>query len=417
MTTTTSKPQRRRGLVAAVIAAGVVLLAALTALALALSGLISIPGITQASGEIVLQGADEAGLDPFAEGLAGPAAGTAPAPVAKPIVTGGSNAVSGASVGLYGGTNDNSRCDPAQLISFLGSNPSKAQAWVAALNADPNLQWGNGQLATTDIPAYVATLTPLVLLADTLVTNHGFVSNAPTPFSAVLQAGTAVLVDRFGVPRARCLCGNPLLPPPALPAAPVVVGTTWPGFALTNVVVVVQTVGPNNTFTVVPYPTGGTPITVAAGNCVIGQPCPSPWTGSPTPAPTASATPAPSASGTPAPTASATPAPTPTATPPSDGRPADAVEPTAGTFSCGAASAASQWVQYEIPDASVITSDYDIWRIDDTCTPVWQARSLFDPNAGSFTWMGFEGETVVLTNKSAAIVYQGTVPTGGGPLQ
>ena len=74
-------------------------------------------------------------------------------------------------------------------------------------------------------------------------------------------------------------------------------------------------------------------------------------------------------------------------------------------------------MQYEIPDASVITSDYDIWRIDDTCTPVWQACSLFDPNAGSFTWMGFEGETVVLTNKSAAIVYQGTVPTGGGPLQ
>ena len=300
-------PRRNRGLKAAVITSAIALVAALAALALALSGLIAIPGITQASGEIVLQGADEAGLDPFAEGLAGPAAGTAPAPVAAPIVTAGSNVVSGASVGLYGGTNDNSRCDAGQLISFLGSNPSKAQAWVAAMNADPNLRWGNGTLTTTDIPAYVASLTPLVLLADTLVTNHGFVSGSPTPFSSVLQAGTAVLVDRFGVPRARCLCGNPLLPPPALLTNPTIVGTPWPGFTISTVLVVQPTVGANNSFTVVPYPAGGAPIVVAAGNCVIGQPCPSPWAAGPTSAPTTPTAPTPTATPT-----SSTPTPAPT---------------------------------------------------------------------------------------------------------
>lgn len=417
-TSSTASPKRRRGLVAAVVVAGTALLAALVALALALSGLIAIPGITAASGEIVLQGADEPGLDPFAEGLAGPAAGTAPAPIAAPVVSAGSSAVvSAGAPGLYGGTNDNSRCDPGQLIAFLGSNPAKAQAWVAALNADPNLQWGTGTLTTTEVPAYVASLTPLVLLTDTLVTNHGFVNGSPTPFQSVLQAGTAVLVDRFGVPRSRCLCGNPLIPSAAALAAPTYVGTQWPGFSPANVVIVQPTVAANNSFTVVPYPAGGTPITVAAGNCVLGQPCPSPWTAGPTPAPvaTASPTPTPTTPATAAPTTSPTtsPSPSPTLQP---GQPADAVPPTAGSFGCGTAGPSSQWVRYETPDSSVITSDFDIWRIDDTCTPVWQVRSLFVPNSGGFGWMGFEGETVVLTDKSATIVYQGTVPVGGGPL-
>ena len=310
MTTTTAPKRRNRGLKAWVISLGVVLLAALVALALALSGLISVPGITQATGEIVLQGADEAGLDPFAEGLAGPTAGTAPQPVARPVVTAGSAVVSGASVGLYGGTNDNSRCDAGQLIAFLGSNPSKAQAWVSALNADPNLRWASGALTTAEIPAYVATLTPLVLLTDTLVTNHGFANGAPTPFSSVLQAGTAVLVDRFGVPRARCLCGNPLLPPTTPPATATVTGTPWPGFDLTNVVIVVQTNGANDVFVVVPYPAGGSPITIAAGNCVIGQACPSPWTGGPTSAATPAPTAAPTATSTAAPTTAPTSPPT-----------------------------------------------------------------------------------------------------------
>jgi hypothetical protein len=46
----------------------------------------------------------------------------------------------------------------------------------------------------------------------------------------VLQAGTAVLVDDRGVPRARCACGNPLTPPEAVQSAALYTGQEWPGF-------------------------------------------------------------------------------------------------------------------------------------------------------------------------------------------
>jgi hypothetical protein len=57
----------------------------------------------------------------------------------------------------------------------------------------------------------------------------------------VLQAGHAVLVDRWGVPRAKCSCGNPLSPPEPLTAPPIYVGPQWPGFDVTIIIVVVAT--------------------------------------------------------------------------------------------------------------------------------------------------------------------------------
>lgn len=38
------------------------------------------------------------------------------------------------------------------------------------------------------IPGYVSELTPMVLIVDTRVTNHGYRNGAPTTFQAVLQA-------------------------------------------------------------------------------------------------------------------------------------------------------------------------------------------------------------------------------------
>ena len=64
-----------------------------------------------------------------------------------------------------------------------------------------------------EIPAYIAGLSDVVLQADTRVTNHGFLDGQANPIDEVLQAGTAVLVDAYGIPRARCYCGNPLTPP------------------------------------------------------------------------------------------------------------------------------------------------------------------------------------------------------------
>ncbi len=72
------------------------------------------------------------------------------------------------------------------------------------------------------------------------MTNHGFLNGRPTPRQSVLQAGSAVLVDPYGVPRARCGCGNPLIPPARVPVQPTYVGPVWPGWNPVNVVVVTQ---------------------------------------------------------------------------------------------------------------------------------------------------------------------------------
>ena len=113
--------------------------------------------------------------------------------------------------GLYGGTLENT-CDPDRLIEFLEANPDKAQAWA-------NTQG----ITVAEIPSYVSSLTPTILESDTTVTNHSFSNGVAVPIVAVLEAGTAVLVDDEGTPRARCYCGNPLLgveevpPPPTTP--------------------------------------------------------------------------------------------------------------------------------------------------------------------------------------------------------
>jgi len=104
-------------------------------------------------------------------------------------------------IGIYGGTLDNT-CDKQQLISYLTSNPAKGQAWA-----------GVQGITFAQIPAFINSLTPAILPANTLVTNHGFKNGVATPKYSLLQAGTAVLVDANGHPRARCFCGNPLWTP------------------------------------------------------------------------------------------------------------------------------------------------------------------------------------------------------------
>jgi hypothetical protein len=44
----------------------------------------------------------------------------------------------------------------------------------------------------------------VLLRSDTVVTNHGFANGCSTTIPAVLQAGTAVLVDDKGVPVTKC---------------------------------------------------------------------------------------------------------------------------------------------------------------------------------------------------------------------
>ncbi len=87
-------------------------------------------------------------------------------------------------------------------------------------------------------------LTPVVLRADTRVTNHGLRDGHPYGFQSVLQAGTAVLVDGHGMPRVRCACGNPLLPPRGTKGSPVFKGEQWSGFHPNQVIVIEPTVQP-----------------------------------------------------------------------------------------------------------------------------------------------------------------------------
>ncbi len=98
--------------------------------------------------------------------------------------------------GLFGGTRNVSVCDKAKLVEFLLANAVPAARWMKVLKIADR----------ADIPQFVRKLTPVVLRVDTLVRNH----TMSTSFDAILQAGTAVLVDEFGIPVVKCNCGNPL---------------------------------------------------------------------------------------------------------------------------------------------------------------------------------------------------------------
>jgi hypothetical protein len=190
-----------------------------------------------AADEIVVEPAAAPGANPFL-----PPVAKVPVPVAAPPGTGGR--FPGDTPGLYGGTRNDATCDAAAMVAFLQQNPAKAAAWASVLAITP-----------ADIPGYVAGLTPVVLRSDTLVTNHGFRDGRATTLRSVLQAGTAVFVDRYGVPRVRCYCGNPLTPA-VLPAEPVFTGPPWPGFARTSITIIQQTTVVVDVFTLVDVGSG-----------------------------------------------------------------------------------------------------------------------------------------------------------------
>src|SRR5699024_1205429 len=73
---------------------------------------------------------------------------------------------------------------------------------------------------------YLYSLTPARLLRDTVVTEHR-TSGPDAGRPAVLEAGTAVLVDRFATPRLRVASGTPLTPLPSGSSAPADPGAEW----------------------------------------------------------------------------------------------------------------------------------------------------------------------------------------------
>ncbi|MDT7741181.1 MAG: hypothetical protein QOE59_259, partial [Actinomycetota bacterium] len=177
------------------------------------------------------------GVDPFAPpGRGGPGA---------VLVARAAGVVSGNTPGLYGGTMENA-CDSSSMVAFLYQNPDRGRAFAAAEG-----------IAPAGVADYVAGLTPVTLRSDTAVTNNGFTNGSATPFQAVLQAGSAVLVDKFGVPRARCACGNPLESPQGAGGPANYTGDRWAGLSSDQVSEISPSATPINEFELV-TPTNGT---------------------------------------------------------------------------------------------------------------------------------------------------------------
>jgi hypothetical protein len=181
-------------------------------------------------GELFLQPVADRGPDPFTASTDTSTASRPPvtrtpqsAPTGSPQV----RTLSGATPGLYGGTRNAGSCDVEKQIRYLDADRAGARAFAEVSG-----------IATASVPDYLRQLTPVVLRADTRVTNHGFGDGRATGFQAVLQAGTAVLVDNRGVPRVRCACGNPLGPPVVIDGNPGTRGRSWSGYRPAQVVMV-----------------------------------------------------------------------------------------------------------------------------------------------------------------------------------
>ncbi|MFE3658550.1 DUF6777 domain-containing protein [Streptomyces sp. NPDC059165] len=200
-------------------------------LVLAVMAAVTLQGGGDTGGEVFLQTASAAGPDAFTASTVsedGNAASTTYRGTPR-TEDGGTRTfqVDGSYAGLYGGSRNVASCDVEKQITFLGRNGTKAKAFAGALG-----------IRQSAVPAYLRSLTPAHLTWDTRVTNHGYRNGATTDYQAVLQAGTAVLVDNRGVPRVRCACGNPLTTPVAVKGEQQYTGRAWPTFRPSRLVAV-----------------------------------------------------------------------------------------------------------------------------------------------------------------------------------
>ncbi|GAA4739729.1 EGFR-like transmembrane domain-containing protein [Actinomycetospora chibensis] len=194
-----------------------------------------------APAEVALEPVATAGTNPFMDSV-----GT-DVPAVRPVAnTGGRH--SGTTPGLYGGSGDDSSCDRSQLTRYLSSHPDRAAGWASVL--------GLRDGSSSTISSYVDGLTSVVLRSDTYVTNHGWSDGSVTSWPAVLQAGTAVLVDPYGNPVTRCFCGNPLTAPQSFTTV-AYVGPRWSSFTSDSVTIINhQTTTVTDNYTIIDVHTG-----------------------------------------------------------------------------------------------------------------------------------------------------------------
>ena len=245
---------RRKG--AAVVVTWRQLLGALIIIVLIGAGIgvgVLLSGSTANAREVALQPTNSAGSHPFMPNVGTDVVVSRSVSSALNTTPTGTNSYTGDSIGLYGGTLSLTSCNRRQMINYLAANPAKAAAWADVEG-----------ISVGQIPPYILALTPVILRYDTRVTNHGFVDGRAYAIPEILQAGQAVLVDKYGVLRARCYCGNPLTP--AVGALGHYVGAPWPGFTTKEVIVIrpsitvitkMVIIDPRGDFIVRPTGTGG----------------------------------------------------------------------------------------------------------------------------------------------------------------
>ena len=203
-------------------------------------------GNKASGGDIFLASDTDPGANAFTPNAGAPPPARVTAPSLPPPAQQGAVAGAVASQpGLYGGTLNTAGCDVAQLVDSLTKDPAKADAFASV-----------PRIRRDQIPAYVNSLTPVILQTDTRVTSHGFGNGQATSFQAALQAGTTALVDTRGSPRVRCTGGNPLTAPVAVRSSPTYRGTRWPGFSPTTLVVIDPSTTVIDTFVLVDVTSG-----------------------------------------------------------------------------------------------------------------------------------------------------------------
>lgn len=198
-------------------------------LAVAVVGVLAL-GSSDAGGTVERIAVSDTGPDPFGESIQAvdlPDMSTAEPVLARirdeiPIdPTVGGPIAPGTLPGFYAVPGSGAACDVSGLRAGLGTQTT-IDAWSAAAG-----------VGADQIDQYLAGLAPVFLGADTLVLLHG-TAGAST---AVLQAGTAVLVDDTGTPRVRCRSLSPLSAVEPIDLRSVeVTGTDWPGFEVEKVV-------------------------------------------------------------------------------------------------------------------------------------------------------------------------------------
>jgi hypothetical protein len=135
--------------------------------------------------------------------------------------------MAGDDAGLFGGMRGTTGCDADGLAGQLTDDEDKAAAFAEVQGIDA------GELAD-----YIGALTAVILRYDVRLADHGFVDAEARRFEAVLEKGTAVLVDSGGVPRVRCASGSPLVAGRAVGSSETFRGERWDGFDETQIVVV-----------------------------------------------------------------------------------------------------------------------------------------------------------------------------------